>query len=54
MIGLDAILAAIVTVEPPQNGPILFNNILSCFSETTDQSHVAETQAEETHTQQKN
>lgn len=38
MIGLDAILAAIVTAEPDQNCLILFSNILSCFSKTTDQN----------------
>lgn len=50
MIGLDAILAAAVTAEPAPNGPTLFNNILSCFSEklikTT--SHAAKACTEET------
>ena len=28
----------IVTVEPAQNGPNLFKEMLSCFAETTDQN----------------
>lgn len=32
----DPTCIADVTAEPDQTGPILFNKILSCFSETTD------------------
>lgn len=33
-----SLLKIILTTEPAQNGPILFNEILSHFSETTDQN----------------
>lgn len=34
-----------VTTEPARNGPVLFNEILSCFSEATDQDLMSCTRA---------